>query len=82
MKKVELALLFLGITATIAQAIDLQELASFKLGSARFCERSGGKFEQPAPPWRYSRRTDDRYDLMVREPRVTHRHLLVGSYLL
>jgi hypothetical protein len=36
------ALFFLGMTATIAQAIDMQDLAPCKPAAARFCERSGG----------------------------------------
>lgn len=41
-KKVVVALLFLGITATIAQAIDMQDLAPCRPAAARFCDRSGG----------------------------------------
>jgi hypothetical protein len=40
-KKAAVALFFLGTTATIAQAIDMQDLAPCKLAAARFCERSG-----------------------------------------
>jgi hypothetical protein len=42
MKKAVVALFFLGITATIAQAIDMQDLAPCRPAAARFCERSGG----------------------------------------
>ena len=41
-KKVVVALLFLGITATIAQAIDMQDLAPCRPAAARFCDHSGG----------------------------------------
>jgi hypothetical protein len=42
MKMGVVALFFLGMTATIAQAIDMQDLAPCKPAAARFCERSGG----------------------------------------
>jgi len=41
-KKAVVALFFLGMTATIAQAIDMQDLAPCMPAAARFCERSGG----------------------------------------
>jgi hypothetical protein len=40
-KKAVVALFFLGTTATIAQAIDMQDLAPCKPAAARFCERIG-----------------------------------------
>jgi hypothetical protein len=42
MKIGAVALFFLGVTATIAQAIDMQDLAPCKPAAARFCDRSGG----------------------------------------
>ena len=42
MKKAVVALFFLGMTAPIAQAIDMQDLAPCMPAAARFCERSGG----------------------------------------
>jgi len=39
MKKAAVALFFLGMTATIAQAIDMQDLAPCRPAAARFCER-------------------------------------------
>ena len=42
MKKAMVALFFLGMTATMAQAIDMQDLAPCKPAAARFCDRSGG----------------------------------------
>jgi hypothetical protein len=41
-KKAVVALFFLGMTASIAQAIDMQDLAPCMPAAARFCERSGG----------------------------------------
>jgi hypothetical protein len=42
MKKAIIASFFLGLSATIAQAIDMQDLAPCKPAAARFCEQSGG----------------------------------------
>ena len=41
-KKAAAALFFLAMTATIAQAIDMKDLAPCRPAAARFCERSGG----------------------------------------
>jgi hypothetical protein len=41
MMKAAVTLFFLGTTATIAQAIDMQDLAPCKPAAARFCERTG-----------------------------------------
>ena len=42
MKKAIVASFFLGLSATLAQAIDMQDLAPCRPAAARFCERSGG----------------------------------------
>jgi hypothetical protein len=42
MKLLIVACLFLGVTATAANAIDLAELAPCRPAAARFCDRSGG----------------------------------------
>jgi hypothetical protein len=42
MKKVVVASFFLGLAASIAQAIDVQDLAPCRPAAARFCDRSGG----------------------------------------
>jgi hypothetical protein len=42
MKIVVAACLFLGISATTANAIDLAELAPCRPAAARMCDRSGG----------------------------------------
>ena len=42
MKKMVFALFFLGVPATIAQAVDMQDLAPCRPAAARFCDRSGG----------------------------------------
>jgi hypothetical protein len=42
MQKILIALFFLGLSATFAQALDMQELAPCKPAAARFCDRSGG----------------------------------------
>jgi hypothetical protein len=42
MRKAIVALLLLGLSAPIAQAFDMQELAPCRPAAARFCERSGG----------------------------------------
>jgi hypothetical protein len=34
--------LFLGLSATIAQAVDLQDFAPCRTAAARFCDPSGG----------------------------------------
>jgi hypothetical protein len=41
MRKAIVALFFFGLSAPIAQAIDMQDLAPCKPSAARFCERSG-----------------------------------------
>jgi hypothetical protein len=42
MKKVVVTSFFLGISASMAQAIDVQDLAPCRPAAARFCDRSGG----------------------------------------
>jgi hypothetical protein len=42
MKKAVVALFFLGLSAAIAQALDVEDLAPCKPAAARFCDRSGG----------------------------------------
>jgi hypothetical protein len=42
MKKAAVAVLFLGATTTIGQALDMRDLAPCRPAAARFCERSGG----------------------------------------
>jgi hypothetical protein len=43
MTKVVLAtFFFVGLSATIAQAVDLQDLAPCKPAASRFCDQSGG----------------------------------------
>jgi len=42
MMKTALVVLFLGLTASIAQAIDLNDLAPCRPAAARYCDRSGG----------------------------------------
>ena len=42
LKKGAVAVFFLGLSVTFAQAIDMQELAPCKPAAARFCDRSGG----------------------------------------
>jgi len=42
MKLLVVACLFLGVTVTAANAIDLAELAPCRPAAARFCDRSGG----------------------------------------
>jgi len=42
MKPLIAACLFLGVTATAANAIDLAELAPCRPAAARYCDRSGG----------------------------------------
>jgi hypothetical protein len=37
-----LVVLLLGVSASIAQAFDLQELSPCKPAAARYCDRSGG----------------------------------------
>jgi hypothetical protein len=41
MKKAIVVVSFLGLSVSIAQAIDIQDLAPCKPAAARFCERSG-----------------------------------------
>jgi hypothetical protein len=58
MKKVVVALYFLGATTTIGQALDTRDLVPCRPAAARFCERSRGhELEQLAPLWLYSRRS-------------------------
>ena len=40
--KAIVAVFFLGLSATIVQALDLQDLAPCEPAAARFCDRSGG----------------------------------------
>jgi hypothetical protein len=42
MKNVAVALIFLGLSATFANALDMQDLAPCRPAAARFCDRSGG----------------------------------------
>ena len=42
MKLLVVACLFLGVTVTAANAIDLAELAPCRPAAAKFCDRSGG----------------------------------------
>jgi hypothetical protein len=42
MKMIVATFLFLGLSATIAQAADLQDFAPCRPAAARFCDRSGG----------------------------------------
>jgi hypothetical protein len=42
MKLLVIACLFLGVTVTAANAIDLAELAPCRPAAAKFCDRSGG----------------------------------------
>jgi hypothetical protein len=42
MKNVATALIFLGLSATIANALDAQDLAPCRPAAARFCDASGG----------------------------------------
>ena len=42
MKIVVATFLFLGLSATIAQAVDLQDFAACQPAAARFCDRAGG----------------------------------------
>jgi hypothetical protein len=42
MKKAIVAVFFLGLSATIVQALDMQDLAPCEPAAARFCDRSGG----------------------------------------
>jgi hypothetical protein len=41
-KIVVASFLFLGLSATIAQAVDLRDFAPCRSAAARFCDRSGG----------------------------------------
>jgi hypothetical protein len=40
--KTALVVLFIGLTVSVAQAIDMNDLAPCKPAAARFCDRSGG----------------------------------------
>jgi hypothetical protein len=42
MKKTIVAVFFLGLSAAIVQALDMQDLAPCEPAAARFCDRSGG----------------------------------------
>jgi hypothetical protein len=42
MKKTIVAVFFLGLSATIVQALDMRDLAPCEPAAARFCDRSGG----------------------------------------
>ena len=42
MKKAIVAVFFLGLSATIVQAFDMQDLAPCEPAATRFCDRSGG----------------------------------------
>jgi hypothetical protein len=42
MKNVIATLLFLGLSTTIAGALDMQDLAPCQPAAAKFCDRSGG----------------------------------------
>ncbi|HEX3487158.1 MAG TPA: hypothetical protein VHT51_19035 [Micropepsaceae bacterium] len=42
MKIIIATFLFLGLSGTIAAAIDMQDLAPCRPAAARFCDRSGG----------------------------------------
>jgi hypothetical protein len=42
MKKTLAAAIFLGLTATTAVALDVNDFAPCRPGAARFCDRSGG----------------------------------------
>jgi hypothetical protein len=42
MKTAVVAFAFLALSATVAAAIDLQDLAPCRPAAARFCDRSGG----------------------------------------
>jgi hypothetical protein len=42
MMKTMLVVLFIGLTGSIAQAVDLNDLTPCKPAAARYCDRSGG----------------------------------------
>jgi hypothetical protein len=42
MKMIVATFLLLGVSATIAQAVDLQDFAPCRPAAVRFCDRSGG----------------------------------------
>jgi hypothetical protein len=42
MKNIIAACLFLGLSTTIAGALDMQDLAPCRPAAAKFCDRSGG----------------------------------------
>jgi hypothetical protein len=42
MMKTMLVVLFIGLTGSIAQALDMNDLAPCKPAAARYCDRSGG----------------------------------------
>jgi len=42
MKNIVAALVFVGLSATFAQALDMQDLAPCRPAAARFCDRSSG----------------------------------------
>jgi len=42
MKNIVAAFLFLGLSTTIAGALDMQELAPCRPAAAKFCDQSGG----------------------------------------
>jgi len=42
MTKTMLAVLFIGLTGSIAHAVDMNDLAPCKPAAARYCDRSGG----------------------------------------
>ena len=42
MKKIIATFIFLGLSSTLAGALDMQDLAPCQPAAARFCDRSGG----------------------------------------
>jgi hypothetical protein len=42
MMKTMLVILFIGLTGSIAQALDMNDLAPCRPAAARYCDRSGG----------------------------------------